>query len=185
MPTNVTHAIPAIAIGLGLGKKVIPFRVMLTGALIASIPDLDMIGTRSFGVPWDSIYGHRGYTHSILFALLIAFCFAKLFSQTSFKKIFIFFSVCMLSHGLLDSCNSGGLGIAFLWPLSNHRYHNLLQPIMNVNVSFRGLYLSSKGLPVFISEIIWVWLPFLGIFLFLKFNGNSLLKNRLLKNSEN
>ena len=180
MPTNITHAIPAIAVGLGLGKKIIPVNVMVTGALISSIPDLDMIGTRYFGIPWDSIYGHRGYTHSISFAMLVALLAASFFNKSSFKKIFLFFSFCMLSHGLLDSCNAGGLDVAFLWPLTDHRYHGLFQPIMNVHVSFRGLYLSAKGFPVFISEFIWVWIPFLFIFLFLKFNGLALIKSKIL-----
>lgn len=181
MPTNITHAIPAIALGLGIGKKVIPLKVMLTAALISSIPDFDMIGTRYLGVPWDSIYGHRGYTHSIVFAILIAFIAAKFFNRDAFNKNFLFFSFCMLSHGFLDLCNDGGLGVALLWPLSDYRYHGLVHPIMNVNVSFRSLYLSTKGLPVFLSEVIWVWLPFLCILFFLKFNGITLLTSKLLK----
>ena len=62
MPTNVTHAIPAIAIGLGLSRYYIGGKAIVIGAVIASLPDLDMLGTRFFGIPWDSIYGHRGYT---------------------------------------------------------------------------------------------------------------------------
>ncbi len=186
MPTNITHAIPALAIGLGIGRHILPLKVIITGALIASIPDLDMIGTRYFNVPWDSIYGHRGYTHSIFFAICTALITALLFSgvvnRKHFKRYFLFFAFCMLSHGLLDFCNEGGLGVAFLWPLSDLRFHSLVQPIMNVNVSFRGLYLSTSGLPVFLSEILWVWLPFLALYLILKYKLIDQLKLNILKN---
>jgi inner membrane protein len=181
MPTNVTHAVPAIAVGFGVGRNVLPIKLILTGAVIASIPDLDIIGTRFFGVPWDSVYGHRGFTHSISFALVTALIFTKFFNQKDFKKVFLFLSFCMLSHGFLDLCNEGGLGVAMLWPLTDFRYQGFVHPIMNVNTSFRGLYLTSQGLPVFISEFLWVWLPFFFVFLFLKLNGLDFLKKHILK----
>ncbi len=180
MPTNITHAIPALTVGLGLGRRLLTMPVILTGAVIASIPDLDMLGTRFFHVPWDSVYGHRGYTHSIFFALIISIAMALLFNRAHFKRNLIFLTFCMLSHGLLDACNAGGLGVAFLWPLSDTRYHSFYQPIMNVHVSFRGLYLSMRGLPVFLSEIQWVWLPFLCIFFILKYKITDRWKLRLL-----
>lgn len=178
MPTNVTHAIPAIAIGLGLSRYYIGGKAIAIGAVIASVPDLDMLGTRFFGIPWDSIYGHRGYTHSITFAILAALTVAFLLYRHDFKKYFLFFLVCTVSHPLLDSLNNGGLGVAFFWPFSDARYHAFVQPVMNVNVSFRGLYLTMKGLPVFLSEFIWVWLPFFCIYLFLRFNGLELIRNK-------
>lgn len=179
MPTNVTHAIPAIAIGLGLSRHYhISGRAIAIGAIMASIPDLDMLGTRFGGIPWDSIYGHRGYTHSILFAILTALVVAFLCYRHDFKKHFLFFLVCAVSHPLLDSLNNGGLGVAFFWPFSDTRYHAFVQPVMNVNVSFRGLYLTTKGLPVFLSEFIWIGLPFFCIYLFLRFNGLELIRNK-------
>ncbi len=178
MPTNVTHAIPGIAVGLGIGRQLISSKAIALGAIIASIPDLDMLGTRFLGIPWDSIYGHRGYTHSISFAVLIAAAFTLLFYRDSFKKYFLFLLFCTLSHPLLDSMNNGGLGVAFFWPFTDTRYHAFVHPIMSVNVSFRGLYLTTDGFPVFLSEMIWVWLPFFFIFLFLRFNGMDQIKNK-------
>lgn len=178
MPTNVTHAIPAIAIGLGLSRHSIRGGAIAVGAIIASLPDLDMLGTRFLGIPWDSIYGHRGYTHSIAFAILTACATAFLLYRHDFKRYFLFFLMCTATHPLLDSMNSGGLGVAFFWPFSDARYHALFQPVMNVNVTFRGLYLTTKGLPVFLSEFIWVWLPFFSIYLFLRFNGLELIRNK-------
>lgn len=179
MPTTLTHAIPAIAVGLGLGKNYISKRLIFTGAFIANIPDLDLIGPRFYGIEFDSIYGHRGYTHSILFALVLAFIFSLFFLKSDFKKAFLFLTFCTLSHGILDAFTEGGLGITFFWPFLDDRYYAFVQPIINVGISFRGLYATAQGLPIFISEIIWVWLPFALLGLALRFNIFSRIKQKL------
>lgn len=179
MPTTLTHAVPAIAVGLGLGKDYISKRLIFTGVLIANIPDLDLIGPRFYGIPFDSVYGHRGFTHSIFFALVLAFIFSLFFLRSNFKKALLFLSFCTLSHGLLDAFTEGGLGTTFFWPFSDIRYHAFVQPIINVGVSFRSLYASKLGVPIFVSEIIWVWIPFLILGLALRFNVVPLLKSKL------
>jgi inner membrane protein len=62
------------------------------------------------------------------------------------------------SHGVLDAFTNGGLGIAFLWPWSAHRY---FFPIQMIEVSPLGLrpFLSAWGLNVLLSELLWVWIP--------------------------
>lgn len=177
MPTTLTHAVPAIAVGLGLGKDYISKRLIFTGAFIANIPDLDLIGSRYFHIPFDSVYGHRGYSHSIFFALVLAFIFSLFFLRSDFKKALLFLSFCTLSHGLLDAFTQGGLGTTFYWPFSDIRYHAFVQPIINVGVSFRSLYASRLGFPIFISEIIWVWIPFLLLGLALRMRFFSRLKS--------
>lgn len=58
----------------------------------------------------------------------------------------------------LDAFTNGGLGIAFLWPFSGERF---FAPIHPVEVSPLGLsrFLSSKGVAVLWSEILWIWSP--------------------------
>ena len=56
MPTSITHAIPAITVGLGLGKDYLSKRLILTGAFIACVPDLDLISVRFWGIAKDSTY---------------------------------------------------------------------------------------------------------------------------------
>ncbi|HEU4994167.1 MAG TPA: metal-dependent hydrolase [Gemmatimonadaceae bacterium] len=44
---------------------------MFAGAACAALPDLDAIGFW-MGIPYDHMLGHRGLTHSLTFAALIA-----------------------------------------------------------------------------------------------------------------
>jgi inner membrane protein len=62
------------------------------------------------------------------------------------------------SHGILDAFTNGGLGIAFLWPFSSERY---FAPYQVIEVSPIGIsrFLSSRGLAVLESELVWVWAP--------------------------
>src|SRR5436190_877593 len=123
MPTIITHAAVPLALGIGLGNRTIPPRLLATGVLASMIPDLDVIGF-SFGVPYGTALAHRGFTHSIAFAAtlgLLGACFFRRW-QASFARAFAFLFVAMASHGLLDACTNGGSGIALLWPLTDGRY---------------------------------------------------------------
>jgi inner membrane protein len=125
------------------------------------IPDADVAGL-AFGIKFGSLFGHHGFTHSIMFALIfggiIAF-FAGRFLQTgiSFIKLFVYFSLATFSHPLLDMLTNGGSGVALLAPFSNERYFFPWRP---VEVSPIGMgFFSDRGLDVILSEIIWIWLP--------------------------
>lgn len=69
MPSSVAHASVAVLLAPLFGRDTISRRVMATTAVAAAVPDVDAIG-RPFGfddVAW--LGGHRGFTHSIVFAL--------------------------------------------------------------------------------------------------------------------
>lgn|ERR1043166_1311475 len=163
MATIFSHSIAALAFG-----KVFPWERKRTTfwiltAVCAALPDIDVIGF-SFGVHYGDMLGHRGFTHSLAFALiigclvaLIAFRDVKLFS-TDWWKIAIYFFIVTASHGVLDALTNGGLGVAFFSPFSNERYFFPWRPI---EVSPIGLapFLSSRGLLVILSEIEWIWIP--------------------------
>jgi len=48
-----------------------PKRVWVLGVACAIVPDLDVIGFY-FDVHYQDFWGHRGFTHSLLFAALLA-----------------------------------------------------------------------------------------------------------------
>jgi inner membrane protein len=161
MPTIFSHAIFASVVGKAFVKKSVFFWFWLLTALCAIIPDADVAGL-AFGIKFGSLFGHRGFTHSIMFALIfggvIAF-FADRFLQTgiSFIKLFVYFSLATFSHPLLDMLTNGGSGVALLAPFSNERYFFPWRP---VEVSPIGMgFFSDRGLDVILSEIIWIWLP--------------------------
>ena len=67
MPTVITHAAVPLCLGLGLGTNVIPPRLLFAGIVLAMLPDADVLAFK-FGVAYGNIFGHRGFTHSLLFA---------------------------------------------------------------------------------------------------------------------
>src|SRR3954466_11316239 len=71
MPTILSHAAVPLALRLGLGGKAVPARLLACGAIASMLPDLDVVGMR-LGVAYASDFGHRGFTHSLLFAAVLA-----------------------------------------------------------------------------------------------------------------
>jgi inner membrane protein len=163
MPATFTHSAIPLALGLGLGYRIIPPRLLVCGAAFAMLPDLDVIAF-SFGIPYASQFGHRGFAHSLLVAFAVALlgaCCCR-WLQAGFWRCFLFFLAAIGSHGLLDTLTNGGLGIAVLWPWSDQRYFAPFQPI---EVAPFGLneFCSERGMTVLKSELFWVWLPAIAI----------------------
>jgi inner membrane protein len=159
MPIILTHMAVPLAIGVGAGARIIPRRLLIAGAIGAMLPDLDVIGFR-FGIEYASDFGHRGFTHSLMFAAMFALAGAAAwrYFHTSVNRVFWFLFVSIASHGILDCFTDGGRGVALLWPFSSERFFAPLQPI---HVSPIGVsrFLSGRGLDVLASEMVWVWLP--------------------------
>jgi inner membrane protein len=159
MPTVLSHPVIPLAIGLGLGKDVVPAPLLIAGVAVSVMPDLDVLAFR-YGISYASDCGHRGFSHSFLFAASLALLGACTFRyfHTSFGRAFWFLFLAAASHGILDAFTNGGLGIAFLWPLTPERF---FAPIQVIQVSPIGIsrFLSPRGVSVLISEMIWVWIP--------------------------
>ncbi len=159
MPSIITHTAVPIAIACAAGNRRVPPRLLAAAMVAAALPDADVIGFH-FGIPYDSVFGHRGFFHSPLFALLASLTGALAWRKvgTSFKSTFAVLFLSMASHGLLDAATSGGLGIAFLSPFSNHRYFLPWQPIA-VSPFSLSQFLGPRGLRIMRSEFLWVWVP--------------------------
>lgn len=159
MPTILTHPAVPLAIGLGLGSKIIPRPLLVAGVVASILPDLDVLAYQ-FGIPYTSVYSHRGFTHSIEVALAIAIlaAFAARHLKATATSAFLFVFAAVLSHGVLDSFTNGGSAIAFLWPFSDERF---FAPWRFIEVSPIGIapLFSARGARVLMSELLWVWLP--------------------------
>ncbi|MEO7045982.1 MAG: metal-dependent hydrolase, partial [Ferruginibacter sp.] len=68
---SFTHIALGACIGEAYFEKGFGKKAMLWGALAQSIPDIDFISSFWMTTP-GNLLAHRGITHSILFALLIA-----------------------------------------------------------------------------------------------------------------
>lgn len=151
--------------------------------IISSIlPDLDVLAFH-FGIAYGDLWGHRGMTHSLLFAFIWSVLFWNIIKRSSDYKHIGFISKTSLtamallflstaSHGLLDAMTNGGLGVAFFSPFDTTRYFLPWQPIQVSPIGI-GAFFSSAGLRVIISELIWIGIPLLVLLTLLK------LKNRI------
>ncbi|HSS20031.1 MAG TPA: metal-dependent hydrolase [Pyrinomonadaceae bacterium] len=165
MPTIFSHAVFATTVGRAYVNERVPLSFWVLTAICAMLPDVDAIGF-AFGVPYDSLLGHRGLTHSIAFAALVGLLVGFLASRVvplSRSKLVVYFALVTLSHPLLDALTNGGRGVALFAPFSNARYFSPWRPIEVSPIGMR--FFSERGLEVLASEIIWVWLPALLIYL--------------------
>ena len=157
--TLITHPLPVLAVGLALGSRVIPPRLLLAGMLAACLPDFDVVAFK-LGIAYHDAFGHRGFSHSLLFAAILG-ALAALACRPLHSgplKAGLWVALATASHSLLDAMTNGGLGVAWFWPWSDARYFMPFHPIA---VSPIGLsrFLSERGLLVLQSEARWVWLP--------------------------
>src|SRR4249920_3641038 len=79
MASAFSHAVAALSIGSCFYRPQIPKHVWAIGAMCSVIPDLDVIGFH-FGIHYGDFWGHRGFTHSLLFAVLLASAIAVVMS---------------------------------------------------------------------------------------------------------
>jgi len=158
MPTIFTHAVVPLAAGLALGRKALPPRLVAAGVVAAMAPDFDTVAFR-LGIAYADQFGHRGATHSIVFALALGLIAAACapWLRSGRWRAFAFIALCTLSHPLLDALTNGGLGVALLWPWSGER---LFAPWRPIAVSPIGAgFFSARGAAVLWSELQWVVVP--------------------------
>jgi inner membrane protein len=157
MPTVISHAVFATALGAAFRHDP---KTWSLAALCAVVPDFDVVAF-AFRVPYASLWGHRGITHSILFAagfgLIVAALTCRFRVSTPFWQLAALFTVATFSHPLLDMLTNGGLGVALFAPFNNERYFAPWRPIL---VSPIGTdFFSWRGAMVLGSELLWIWLP--------------------------
>ena len=140
--------------------------LLIAAIFSAILPVFDIIAFR-FGIPYEHPLGHRGFTHSILFAVLWALLLMFLLGRKNKLIWFLVIFLSTVSHGVLDAMTSGGKGIGFLIPFNNHRF---FFPFRGIQVSPLGVskFFSEWGVQVILSEIKYVFLPFF-IILFVRF----------------
>ncbi len=163
MPSIFSH--PAVTLGLApiFQRFGVPRGVVWLGAFCTIVPDFDVIGL-AFGVSYGDVFGHRGFTHSLLFAMLLSAILGQVFfaqrDDASKPACILFLFLCTASHGVFDALTNGGLGVAFFAPFDDTRYFFPWRPIRVSPIGARQFF-SSRGASVLWSEIIWMWIPML------------------------
>lgn len=157
MPTIMSHAAVPIAGALMLGRARLSGPIAAAGIAFAMLPDADVIGFK-FGIDYADSWGHRGATHSLVFAAIAALLATALIRPDKYLIAGAFLFVAMASHGLLDTLTNGGLGAALFWPVSEARIFAPSTPIAVSPFGVKDL-ISQRGLRVLYSESIWIWMP--------------------------
>ena len=129
MPTVFSHPAPFVCLGLACGR-LLSARLLLAGIVCSLLPDADALAFR-FNIPYASILGHRGLSHSLAFALALGLAAALIapLLRSGRKTAFVVCAGAALSHILLDAMTDGGLGVAAFWPFSEARYFLPWRPI--------------------------------------------------------
>jgi inner membrane protein len=161
MPTIFTHPAVPLCVGLALGSRRIPVPALIAGMLASIAPDLDGIAFK-LDIAYGGMAGHRGLTHTLAFSILLGLAGTGLASTWGMSRLAAgtWITLCAASHWLLDMLTNGGIGIAFLWPLTETRFFSPWRPIEVSPVSVQR-FLSDRGVRVLLNEIITVWAPLL------------------------
>ncbi len=161
MPSAFGHALLASALGASFRAR---GAVIAAAVFCAVAPDFDVVAFH-FGVPYDAPLGHRGFSHSLAFALLLAGAATLLLrallplgARPPLARTFILLALATASHGFFDALTDGGLGVAFFSPFDHTRYFFPWRPIAVSPLSLTRFF-SADGLDVLRSEALWLGAP--------------------------
>src|SRR5215467_6693268 len=101
MPTLFTHAVIAGSLGqAGRAEWRLDWRFWCVAVVCSILPDIDVLGF-SMGIHYGDLWGHRGMTHSLLFAAILAAVVTLLFFRADsvrWKLMLLLFAI-TASHG--------------------------------------------------------------------------------------
>jgi inner membrane protein len=134
------HFAPALALAVAIGPRHISGRLLLVGALCAVLPDADFASLALGFDTYSATYGHRGFTHSLGFALLLGALAAVAAGPTVRQRCMaaVFIALCTASHPLLDGLIDRGICNAWAWPLDGARHCLPWRPVPMGGVNLFG-----------------------------------------------
>jgi len=122
---SLTHIALGACVGEAFFDKKIGKKALLWGALANSLPDIDFVSGLWMNTT-DGLLAHRGFTHSLLFMVLIVPALAMLAQKlhqnmhVSVKSWMLFFGIEIFLHLFIDVYNNYGVGL--LEPFSHQRF---------------------------------------------------------------
>ena len=163
MASIFSHAVLAGTLGAVKHPKKQVFKYLALGVFCSAFPDVDVLAFK-LGIPYEHLFGHRGFFHSLLFAYLQGLFIVRVFySDLKFASrksmtIGFYFFCCGVSHSLLDAMTNGGLGVAFFAPFDNTRYFLPWRPIEVSPVEISSFF-GHWGIRVLKSELVYIVIP--------------------------
>ena len=166
MASAFAHAAAGAALWPLLRTTRAPRHTWAIGAVLATLPDLDVIGFR-VGVLYRAPLGHRGLTHSLIVALIVGTTLAWVIARQwrSLRDQLLlsaYLILALATHGLLDAMTSGGMGVALLAPIDDTRYFFPWRPIAVSPIGLRPFF-TRHGVAILANEALWVGVPSLAV----------------------
>lgn len=137
------------ALGAAVGELVLGrqlgWKAILLGGLAGTIPDLDVFFNNFFD-PVTALKIHRGFSHSIFFALifgpLLGWLSHKVSKKASFKRWSLMWFLGFFTHSLLDSCTTYGT--------------QLFNPVSDYLVAFDNIFVADPAytIPLVLGVVI-------------------------------
>ncbi|MEO5891404.1 MAG: metal-dependent hydrolase [Ferruginibacter sp.] len=130
---SLTHIALGACMGEAFAGKTVGRKAMLWGALAQSIPDIDFLASTWLNTT-NNLLAHRGFTHSLLFCIIIAPLFSFYAERwhrphnISYKKWLAFFGSVIFVHLFIDAFNNYGVG----W----------FEPFSHYRISFNSIYVA-------------------------------------------
>jgi len=159
LPSFFGHAFAGVALGAAFVDEKAPRRTLVLGTLCALAPDLDSF-TLFLPLHPGNFLAHRGISHSLLAAVLLAAGMLLLGFKREQRslRVGVYLLLASISHGLLDACTSGRIGVAFFYPFSVSRWGCYWQPFLDAPLPFwPGLRLPFLG--ALLGEALWIGVP--------------------------
>lgn len=114
---SLTQIVLGAAVGEAVLGKKIGNKAIILGAIAGTIPDLD-VAANYFTDTVTALEMHRGFTHSIVFAVVFGLFFGWLLSlwdkRATLKQWSWFWFLCFVTHPLLDAHTTWGTQL--FWP---------------------------------------------------------------------
>ncbi|MFW1064927.1 metal-dependent hydrolase [Vibrio parahaemolyticus] len=167
---SITQALLGCTIAGAISGKRCNFKVLLSGAALGTLPDLDVF--IDYGDAVSNTINHRSFSHSLLilpiFSLLISWMYCKWRRDKywTFKRVLYLVSAILITHPLLDSMTT--YGTQLLWPISGYfevRNIFIIDPIYTITLlvsilSFLFLRKKSKNIfkiTILVSSLYLLW----------------------------
>jgi len=106
MPTIFAHAVSAVALASHYKRSERPSRFWILAIVCSILPDIDVIGLKFGIIKYGDLFGHRGFSHSLLFAFIVgllvvlsAFRSIPRFSRQWFSMVLFFFLAWSINDG--------------------------------------------------------------------------------------
>jgi len=161
------HALVGATLSKILDKNQV--KLLLVLAMISAIlPDIDVLAFK-FGYAYEHWLGHRGFTHSIFFAIIWSAVLSLIFGKSKKMIFFVVLFLATISHAILDAMTTGGLGVGFFIPFNDSRYFFGCRPIQVSPIGISKFF-SEWGIRVILSELLWIGVPCAVVLIFKRIN---------------